>query len=118
MAEAGLFIGWGEPRAGKELASLTVFEEAIAYYESLRAAGEIESVDTVLLGYHGGDLSGFTLLRGDHEKLGRLTTAPEFRRLTWRASACLAKVGVVPALVDAGVADTLGAWHEGIADLI
>lgn len=118
MAEAGLFIGWGEPHPGKELASLKVFEEAAAYWESLRAAGEVESVETVLLGYHGGDLGGFTLLRGEREALGRLTTAPDFQRLTWRASVCLAGIGVVPALVDAGVTHTLGAWQEGIADLV
>jgi hypothetical protein len=117
MAESGLFIGWGDPHPGKAVASLKVFEEAVAYWESLRAAGEIESVETVLLGYHGGDLSGFALLKGDREKLGRLAMAPEFRRITWRASVCLANIGVLPALVDAGVADTMPAYREAIADL-
>ncbi len=117
MAESGLFIGWGDPYPGKAVASLKVFEEAVAYWESLRAAGEVEGVETVLLGYHGGDLSGFTLLRGDAEKLGRLRMAPEFQRITWRASVCLAKIGVVPALVDAGVTDTMSAYRDAIADL-
>jgi hypothetical protein len=117
MAESGLFIGWGDPYPGKETASLRVFEEAVAYWESLRAAGEIESVETVLLGYHGGDLSGFALLRGDREKLGRLTATPEFQRINWRASACLANIGVVPAVVDAGVTNILTGYREAIADL-
>jgi hypothetical protein len=117
MAESGLFIGWGDPYPGKAIASLEVFEEAVTYWESLRAAGEIESVETVLLGYHGGDLSGFTLLRGDSEKLGRLRMTPEFQRITWRASACLANIGVVPALIDAGITDTLTGYREAIADL-
>ena len=117
MAESALFIGWGDPYPGKAVASLQVFEEAVAYWESLRADGEIESVETVLLGYHGGDLSGFTLLRGDGEKLGRLRMAPEFQRITWRASVCLAKIGVVPALIGAGVTDTMPAYREAIADL-
>ena len=117
MAESGLFIGWGDPYPGKAVASLKVFEEAVAYWESLRAAGEIESVETVLLGYHGGELSGFTLLRGDPEKLARVQMMPEFRRVTWRASVCLAKIGVVPALVGAGVTDTMPAYRDAIADL-
>ena len=117
MAESGLFIGWGDPYSGKAIASLKVFEEAVSYWESLRAAGEIESVETVLLGYHGGDLSGFTLLRGDGEQLARLRVAPECQRITWRASVCLADVGVVPALVDAGIADTMTAYREAIVDL-
>ena len=117
MAESALFIGWGDPYPGKAIASLEVFEEAVTYWESLRTAGEIESVETVLLGYHGGDLSGFSLLRGDGEKLGRLRMAPEFQRITWRASVCLANLGVVPALVGAGIMDGMTAYREAISDL-
>lgn len=42
MAEFGLFIGWGSPRAGKEAAVGKVFEEAVAYWNALQAAGEID----------------------------------------------------------------------------
>lgn len=118
MAESGLFIGWGSPHPGKELASIRVFEEAVAYWGGLQAAGEIESVEIVLLGAHGGDLGGFALLRGDPEKLGRLSMAPAFQRLTMRADVCLAHVGVVSARIDAGVTSLLGQWKEAIADLI
>ena len=118
MAEFGLFIGWGSPRAGKEAAAARIFEEAVAYWNALQAAGEIESVEQVLLAYHGGDLEGFALLRGDPEKLGRLSMAPEFQRLTMRAAVCLDGVGVVSALVDAGVTRTMGEWKGAIADLI
>ena len=118
MAEFGLFIGWGSPRAGKEAAAARIFEEAVAYWNALQAAGEIESVEQVLLTYHGGDLEGFALLRGDPEKLGRLSMAPEFQRLTMRAAVCLDGVGVVSALVDAGVTRAMGEWKGAIADLI
>ncbi len=118
MAEFGLFIGWGSPRAGKEAAAAKVFEEAVAYWNALQAAGEIESVEYALLAAHGGDLGGFALLRGNPEKLGRLMGAPEFERLTMRAGICLDGVGVVSAAVDAGVTRQLGAWKEAIADLI
>ena len=118
MAEFGLFIGWGSPRAGKEAAAGKVFEEAVAYWNGLQAAGEIESVEQVLLTAHGGDLGGFALLRGDPEKLGRLSMAPEFERLTMRAGVCLDGVGVVSAVIDAGVTRSMVAWNEAIADLI
>ena len=118
MAEFGLFIGWGSSRAGKEAAAGKVFEEAVAYWNALQAAGEIESVEQVLLTPHGGDLGGFALLRGDPEKLGHLSMAPEFQRLTMRAGVCLDGVGVVSALVDDGVTRSMGAWKEAIADLI
>jgi hypothetical protein len=118
VAEHGLFIGWGYPRAGKEAATAKVFEEAVAYWQGLQGAGEIESFEFVQLNGHGGDLSGFALLRGEPEKLGRLSMTPGFQRLTLRASNCLEGVGVVPAVVDAGMVRWMGAWKEAIADLI
>lgn len=118
MADYGLFIGFGYPHAGKEAAAGKVFEECVAYCEALKAAGEVESVEYVLLNLHGGDLNGFFLLRGDPEKLGRLSMAPEFQRLTVRSSTCCEAVGVIPALVDAGTIRWMGAWKDAVADLI
>ena len=118
MAEFGLFIGWGSSQTGREAAGFKVFEEAVAYYDRLKAAGEIESWESVLLNPHGGDLGGFFLLRGDPEKLGRLSMSLEFQRLTMRAGVCLDDVGIVNALVDAGVMRSMAAWKEAIADLI
>ncbi len=118
VAEFGLFIGWGSPYAGKEAAAGKVFEEAVAYWNALKAAGEIESVEQVLLARHGGDLLGFALLRGDPEKLGQLSMTPEFQRLTMRAGVCLDGVGVVSAVVDAGVVRWMGEWKGAIADLM
>ena len=118
MADYGLFIGFGYPHAGKELAAARVFEECVAYCEARKAAGEIESAEYVLLNPHGGDLNGFFLLRGDPEKLGRLSMAPEFQRLTLRSTATCDGVGVVNALVDDGVMRWMGSWKEAIADLI
>ena len=118
MAEFALFIGWGSPRVGREAAAAKVFEEAVAYWSKLKEAGEIESFEPVILSAHGGDLTGFALLRGDPEKLGRLSMAPEFQRLTLRAGVCLDGVGVVSAVVGAGVMRWMGEWQGGIADLI
>ena len=118
MAEYGLFIGWGGPRVGKEAGAAKVFEEAVAYWNGLKMADEIESFEFVELNAHGGDLSGFALLRGDPEKLGRLSMAPEFQRLTMRAGVCLEGVGVVNAVLDAGMVRWMGAWQEAIADLV
>jgi hypothetical protein len=118
MAEFGLFIGWGAPHDGREAGAAKVFEEAVTYWNGLQATGEIESFEVVELSSHGGDLSGFALLRGDPEKLGRLSMAPEFQRLTMRATACLDRVGIVDAVVDAGMMRWMGVWKEAIADLL
>ena len=58
--EPGLFIGFGSTRAGNEAAAGKSFEGAVAYCAALEAAGEIESVEDVLLNAHGGDLRRLT----------------------------------------------------------
>lgn len=118
MAESGLFIGWGDIRTGRNAAANKVFAEALAYWPTLQAAGEIESFETVILGAHGGDLGGFFLLRGDPERLGRLSMSPEFLRLMYRAEAVVAGLGVVPANLDDEAVRLVGVSTEATADLI
>jgi hypothetical protein len=117
VADHALFIGFGSPRAGRERLAAQNFEDSVAYTEQLKAAGEIESAEIVTLTAHGGDLNGFFLLRGDPEKLARLTMAPEFRRLALRAGIASEHVGFVNALVDGEALRSLAAWKEAVADL-
>ena len=41
MADAGIFIGWGEPVHGRESEAIEVFNEALAYYKRLEKEGAI-----------------------------------------------------------------------------
>lgn len=85
---------------------------------TLKAAGEIESFETVILRAHGGDLGGFFLLRGEPERLGRLSMSPEFLRLIQRANAVVERLGVVPANLDAEAVRVVGEFYQATADLI
>jgi len=118
MAETGLFIGWGAPYPGREMASLKVFEEAVEYWGKLQAAGEIEGVEYAILGAHGGDLAGFALLRGDLEKLEQLSLTPDFQRLVQRAAVVASHVGVVRAVLGTGAMGMMAAYKEIVADLL
>jgi hypothetical protein len=118
MAEYGLFIGWGSPRAGRELAALQLFRESVDYWNGLKAAGEIEDLDLVLLNPHGGDLSGFALLKGERERLARMRMSPEFRRVVVRAGLCLDGVGVVEASVNDGVMDSMQQFTDAVGELV
>jgi hypothetical protein len=71
MANAAIFIGWGNVVRGRERKALQVFNEALHYWSGLQQQGEIESFEPVLLELHGGDLNGFILIRGDRDKLNR-----------------------------------------------
>jgi hypothetical protein len=118
MADSGLLIGWSDTRTGRSASANKVFAEALAYWGGLQAAGEIESFETVLLGYHGGDLGGFFLLRGDPERLVRLSMSPEFTRLVYRASAVVEGLGVIPVYLDAAAIGRVGDSFEAVSDLV
>jgi hypothetical protein len=97
MADAGLFVGWGEAVRGREAQAIELFDEVLAYYARLQEEGAVESFEPVFLEPHGGDLSGFILVRGDAEKLAALRVSDEFTRLSLRALLVVDSFGVVGA---------------------
>lgn len=117
MADAGIFIGWGEPVRGREHEAIQVFNEAVAYYTRLQEEGVIESWEPVLLERHGGDLDGFFLLRGEQQKLAELRMTEEFQHLALRASLFVESLGVVGAAVGERVAAEMAYYEEQVATL-
>ena len=117
MADAGLFIGFGLPVRGRERQAVKVFTEAMEYYARLQQQGEIESFETVFLEAHGGDLNGFTLVRGDPGKLASIRTSEEFLRLTVRADLITERFGVVGAILGEQVGALMGVYTEQVEDL-
>jgi hypothetical protein len=97
MADAGLFVGFGNPVRGREGQAVELFNEVLGYYGRLQEEGEIEGFEPVFLEPHGGDLEGFILLRGEAEKLARLRVSEEFRQYSTRAALCVESFGVVGA---------------------
>ena len=49
MADAGIFIGWGEVVRGREAQAVEVFNETIDYLTGLEQEGVIESIEPVFL---------------------------------------------------------------------
>ena len=56
MADAGLFVGWGQVVRGREDRALDVFNETIELYGQMQSDGRIESFEVCLLQPHGGEL--------------------------------------------------------------
>jgi hypothetical protein len=115
MADAGLFIGFGNPVRGREGQAVEVFNEAIAWYTQLQEQGEIESFEPVFLEPHGGDLGGFILLRGDAEKISALRVSDEFVQLSIRTSLIVDSFGVVGADLAGRLQKQLDYYTEQIA---
>jgi hypothetical protein len=97
MADAGLFIGWGEVVRGRESEATELFAETLGYYARLQEEGVIESFEPVFLEPHGGDLTGFILLQGDAAKLASLRVSEEFTQLSIRVSLIVNNLGIVGA---------------------
>jgi hypothetical protein len=67
MAEAGLFIGWGQVVRGREGRALEVFNDTIAYYGQLQGDGRIERFDVSLLRGTEDQISGSASTRSSSE---------------------------------------------------
>lgn len=117
MAEAALFIGWGETVRGREAKALEVFNESVEYWGRLQQAGRIESVEVAFLFPHGGDLQGFALLRGSHEQLNDVGADEEFMRNTTRAGLIVDNLGVVRAALAEGIQQQMGIFQQAIGDV-
>ena len=117
MADAGLFIGWGQVVRGREKRALEVFNESVEYWGGLQGDGKIESFEVVLLTPHGGDLAGFALLRGSADQINALRIDEEFERRITRADLIVENQGVVDAALGEGLGRALGIYDSEVATL-
>lgn len=117
MADAGMFIGWGQVVRGREKRALEVFNESVEYWGGLQADGKIEDFEVVLLTPHGGDLGGFALLRGSVEQMNALRLEEEFERRITRADLIVESQGVVDAVLGERLGNSMAIYQDEIAAL-
>ena len=117
MAEAGLFIRWGEVARGREKGALQVFNEGLQYFGRLQQEGEIESFELVVFMPHSPDDGGFVLLRGSAQQIDAVRRDEEFRRLINRARLRIDGFGVADTFVDEGVAQVINLYQEEVEKL-
>ena len=117
MADSGIFIGFGAPVRGRERQAIKVFNESFEYYARLQQEGEIESFEPVLLEPHGGELTGYFLLRGDKDKLARIRGSEEFERLTARADLIVENLGIVAAFLGEQLMSQMSVFSQQVEEL-
>jgi hypothetical protein len=115
MADAGLFIGWGQVVRGREDRALDVFYETIELYGHMQSDGRIEDFEVALLEPHGGELAGYALLRGSESQIDAVQHDEEFRRLMQRADFIVDGLGMVRALIGASLAQGIAIYQEEMA---
>jgi hypothetical protein len=117
MADAALFIGWGQVVRGREKRAIQVFNESVEYWGGLQRDGKIEDFEVALLTPHGGDLQGFAMLRGSEDQMGALRGDDEFTRRVARADMIVDSQGVVDAVIGEGIARAMGIYQGEVEDL-
>ena len=115
MADAGLFVGWGQVVRGREDRALDVFNETIELYGQMQSDGRIESFEVCLLQPHGGELGGFELIRGSEEQIDALRRSEDFERINTKASLILDDLGIVDMLIGEGLGRAMAIYQEEIA---
>jgi hypothetical protein len=115
MADAGLFIGWGQVARGREDLALDVFNETIELYGQMQSDGRIESFETALLEPHGGELAGFELLRGSEQQIDEVRRAEDFQRVIAKASLVVDDLGVISAAIGESLGRQISMYQESIA---
>ena len=117
MADAALFVGWGQVVRGREKRAVQVFNESVEYWGRLQGDGKIENFEVVLLAPHGGDLQGFALLRGSEEQVGALRADEEFQRRISRADLIIESQGIIDAAIGEGIPRLMAQYQAEVDDL-
>jgi hypothetical protein len=113
VADAALFIGFGEVVRGREKRALRTYADGMEYWSNLQKEGKIESFDVTLLGPHA-HLNGFIVARGTDEQLDAVRHSKEFRRQITRTRLIVDQVVVAEAYVGARIAEFMTEYQEEV----
>ena|SRR5579859_4243810 len=118
MADTALFLGWGSLKSGREKAGFAVFDESVQFFAGCQQQGRIDSFEPFALEFHGGELSGFFLLRGDLDKLNQLRYSDDFQRILDRASNVVNDLGVVTAFTGNRLQQLFANGQQNTSDIV
>lgn len=114
MADAALFVGYGQAARAREQQALELFNHALEYFTDLQNQGLVESFEPVLLDPHGGDLRGFILVRGAPDNLNRIRADEQFHQMEARARLVVDNFGVVNAYLGGGLQAQMAIYREQV----
>lgn len=109
-----LFVGWNRAVPGREAQAGELFAQAMGYYEKLQKSGKITGFESFFLAPHGGDMNGFTVLKGTCQNLMAIQTDDEFVNIQMRAGHLLQGFGVAQAWTGNQIGDMMALWTKHI----
>ncbi|HYF17448.1 MAG TPA: hypothetical protein VEA40_06235 [Ramlibacter sp.] len=114
MSSNVIVFAWNRSLPGREQLSAQHFQDFTQYLQSRKAAGAIESFDTVILEPNGTSFHGFFLIRAEPTKLAALTGTPEWVQHQVRGVLHLDGSAVLRGVTGAAVAERMGMWVQAI----
>jgi hypothetical protein len=117
MADAGFWVVWGLPSAGRERQALDLLKQTAGYLEDLRTAERIERFDTVILRPQTAELGGFILIQGNRDQLEALRADRDFQTWVTQVQLVADRVGIVDAWVNDGLDEAIGLYDEALGKL-
>ena len=112
MADAALFMGWNEPKVGREAHAMELWASTMTFWTRQLEAGNVESFEPVILARHGGTLNGFILIRGTTENLDRIRRSDEYNDLIMQVTYCLEGFGTVDAYIGDQLKDRMSRYSK------
>jgi hypothetical protein len=115
MADRVLFIGWDRVVPGREKQAIDLFQKSMQLYTKIQFEGGFESFDVILLDAHGGDLNGFSIIKGNADNIAEVR-----KNITWieymvEAGYCLEGVGAVDGYIGEGINVTMTLYMKLIS---
>ena len=117
MADAGLFISWGETYPGREEQGMRLWNDAHANTTSLLEAGRISRYERFVIGANGGGIRGFTIIGGTPEQIGALGLDAEWVSGIMRLQLCCKDVVVTPLFFGESLDQIMQLWEHEISSL-
>jgi hypothetical protein len=105
---AALLVGWTRPIPGREGEVQSKFNEYVGFLTKLQQGGQIESFEPLMAHPHGGDLNGFFLIRGDHNKFHQLRDNEQWKDWAAWGQFNLQGFGVVECFAGEAVKEQIG----------
>ena len=114
MASSVVFFGWSRAVPGREKVSAGHFDEFVKYLGGLQQKGAIQAFDVVFLDFHGGDLNGFFLIKGESTKLDTLVSTTDWITHITRASLHLEGSGIIRGVTGDEIMKRMAIWTSAI----
>ena len=116
-ANAIVFI-WGGPFPGREQKALQLFNEVNQFYAQKKQKGEIDSYESVVFDDFSSELSGFTIIHGDPDKLDDFSQSDESVGFGHRAQLLLNNFRMVRAFVGEGIQGRMANYAKQVAEIL